>query len=161
MTYFFAAIMLPPLLIFGLYHLSTWLNLFAINNMVFWKRFALICAIAHGFLVSGFFIFSYHDFQTNSLLVPGANNFEAFLFSRPEFWRLMLAFDITPMLFILGLFSAADYFGIVLPEPLLVTLMFIYLVGTVQWYWVGGGLAAALERIWDGLKKQDDDLDWL
>ena len=161
MTYILAATLLPPLLIFGLYHLATWFNLFGISNMVFWRRLALTSAIAHGFLATGLFLFSYYDFQTNRLLVSGGSSFEAFLFSRSEFWRLMVIFDTVPTLLTLGLFSAADRFGVPLSQPLLVTVFIVFLAGTAQWYWVGGDLAAALERIWEGLKTQDDDLDWL
>ena len=161
MTYILAATLLPPLLIFGLYHLATWFDLFGINKMAFWRRLALTSAIAHAFLVTGFFLFSYYDFQDNRLLLSGGSSFEAFLFGRSEFWRLMVIFDTVPAMVTLGLFSVADRFEIGLPAPLFATIVIVYIAGTAQWYWVGGGLAAALERIWEGLKTQDDDLDWM
>jgi hypothetical protein len=38
----------------------------------------------------------------------------------------------------------------------------VYFVGSLQWYFVGGGVGAVLERFWSGLKTGDDeDQDWL
>lgn len=159
--YIFIATLLPPLFVFGLYHLATWFNVFGINNFVFWRQVALISAIAHLFLATGFFLFSYYSLQSEPLLVAQGFDFEGFLFIRSGFWRLMLIFDTLAMLFTLGLFSLADWFSVSLIWPLHVTLAIVYGVGTFQWYWVGGGVAASIEKIWEGLKTDDEELDWL
>jgi hypothetical protein len=33
-------------------------------------------------------------------------------------------------------------------------------VGSVQWYFVGGGIGLLLERFWTGLKTGDDEGEW-
>ena len=48
---------LPLILVFGLYHLMTWFNILNINSRVYWKRVALVSAIAHVLLSTGFFVF--------------------------------------------------------------------------------------------------------
>ena len=35
-----------------------------------------------------------------------------------------------------------------------------YIVGTLQWYYVGGGVGAVLEKIWGGLKTGEDGEEW-
>jgi hypothetical protein len=34
-----------------------------------------------------------------------------------------------------------------------------YVAGTVEWYFVGGGVGALLSRFWAGLKTDDEDWD--
>jgi hypothetical protein len=35
-----------------------------------------------------------------------------------------------------------------------------YVVGTAQWYFVGGGIGAILQKIWDGLKTGEEGEEW-
>ena len=45
---------------------------------------------------------------------------------------------------------------------LLLTLAITYVVGTIQWFLVGGGIGAVLEKFWTGLKTGDEeDEEWL
>ena len=37
----------------------------------------------------------------------------------------------------------------------------VYLFGTLQWFWIGGGIGALLEKFWAGLKTGDEeDEEW-
>jgi hypothetical protein len=153
MLYFFASLLLPALFVFGLYHLLTWFDLFRINARSYWKRVAMASAIAHVLLVTGFFVFAYIDYRGRQTGVSFANH----LFSGSEFWRLSLIFDTAPMFLLLGLFSALDRFGLNVPGLLVITMAILYIVGSVQWYFIGGGLGAGLERFWGSLKTGDDE----
>jgi hypothetical protein len=90
------------------------------------------------------------------------NAFGPFLFERSYFWRLMTIFDTVPLLVILGLFSLMAQADINPPGILFLTLAITGFFGTVQWFIVGGGIGALLERFWTGLKTGDDeDEEWL
>ena len=56
MSNFFMGLPLPLILVFGMYHLMTWFNILRINSLVYWKRVAVVSAIAH-VLLYGFFHF--------------------------------------------------------------------------------------------------------
>ena len=56
-----AYFLLPPLFVFGVYHLLTWFNVLRINGRVFWKRVAMTSGVCHVLLASGYFAFSYFD----------------------------------------------------------------------------------------------------
>ena len=104
-------------------------------------------------LASGFFVFSYVD-------AAGAD-FAAYLFNRSGFWRLMAIFDTAPMLALIGLFTVLDRSGVNPPGLVPMTLAVTYVVGTLQWYFVGGAAGLLLERFWSGLKTGDEpDADW-
>ena len=152
---------LPPLFVFGVYHLLTWFNVFGINGRAFWKRVAIASAISHVLLASGFFVFSYVDFQTHVRLEPEGASFGSYLFNRSDFWRLLTIFDTAPMLVTVGLFSSFDRAGINPPGLLAWTMVIAYIVGTLQWFLVGGGVGALAERFFEGLKTPDpEDEEW-
>src|SRR5215470_9575732 len=94
----FAGIMMPVLLVFGVYHLLTWFNVAGINRRTFWKRVGLASAISHIILVAGFFAFSYFDYSANKDTMFLGLGFDRYLFDRSEFWRLTAIFDTAPML---------------------------------------------------------------
>jgi hypothetical protein len=155
MVFTLATFLLPPLFAFGVYHLLTWFNVFRINQRVFWKRVAITSAVCHALLASGFFVFTYID-------AGDAASFGGHLFNRSSFWKLMTIFDTAPMLVILALFSALDRAGVNAPAPVAMTLTITYIVGTLQWFFVGGGVGALLERFFEGLKTPDpEDEEWL
>ena len=148
-----AALLLPPLFVFGVYHLLTWFNVFRINERVYWKRVAIASGISHVFLLTGFLVFSYFD-------AAGAP-FGQFLFNNSEFSRLMRLFDTASTLVILVVFSVMARADINPPGILILTLAMTYVVGTVQWFLVGGGIGALLEKFWTGLKTGDEeDEEW-
>jgi hypothetical protein len=148
-----AAFLLPPLFVFGVYHLLTWFNILHINNRVYWKRVAIASAISHLFLLSGFLVFSWFD-------ADGAP-FGPFLFNSSEFTRLMRIFDTASVLVILVVFSGLARAEMNPPGLLFLTLAITYVVGTVQWFLLGGGIGALLEKFWSGLKTPDDvDEEW-
>ena len=149
-----AAFLLPPLFVFGVYHLLTWFNVFRINERVYWKRVALASGVSHILLLTGFLVFSYFD--------AGSAAFGPFLFNNSEFSRLMRLFDTASILVILAVFSAMARADINPPGILFLTLAITYVVGTIQWFLVGGGIGALLEKFWTGLKTPDEeDEEWL
>ena len=148
-----ASFLLPPLFVFGIYHLLTWFNVVRINERVFWKRVAIASAVCHVLLASGFFAFSYLDARDA--------NFGVYLFNRSNFWKLMTIFDTAAMLVIIGLFTAFDRAGMNPPGLVGMTLGITYVVGTVQWFLIGGGIGALLERFFEGLKTPEpEDDEW-
>src|SRR5260370_31277898 len=118
MLFTLASFCLPPLLVFGVYHLLTWFDVFRINQRAFWKRVAMASAICHVLLATGFFVFSYFDFQAHLRLEAEEARFGPYLFNRSDFWRLMTIFDTAPMLVIIALFSVL-YRAVVNPPGLL------------------------------------------
>ena len=153
MLFTLVSFLLPPLFVFGVYHLLTWFNVFRINERIFWKRVAVTSALCHALLVSGFLIFSYFD-------AAGAN-FAVFLFNGSNFWRLMAIFDTAPMLVIIGVFAVLDRAGINPPGLLVATLAITYVVGTLQWFCIGGGVGALLERFFEGLRTPEpEEQEW-
>jgi hypothetical protein len=149
-----ASFLLAPLLVFGVYHLLTWFNIFRINERVYWKRIAIASAISHMFLLTGFLAFSWFD-------AAGAP-FGPYLFNNSEFTRLLRIFDTIAMAAILLVFSAMARAEINPPGLLVLTLAITYLAGTVQWFLIGGGVGALLEKFWSGLRsREDEDEEWL
>ena len=154
MLYTLASFLLPPLFVFGVYHLLTWFDFFGINQKVFWKRVAITSAISHVVLATGFFAFTYFEAKE-------AASYAVYLFNRSNFWRLMTVFDTAPMVVIIGLFSLLDRAGMNPPGLLAVTIAITYIVGTLQWFLVGGAIGALLERFFEGLKTPEpEDEDW-
>ena len=159
MLFTLASFLLPPLFVFGVYHLLTWFNLLRINERVFWKRVAITSAICHVLLASGFLVFSYFDFRAALLLEP--SSFGSYFFNRSSFWRLMMIFDTVPMFVLIAVFYLLDLAGINPPGLLAMTIAVTYLAGTLQWFFVGGGIGALLERFFEGLKTPEpEDEEW-
>ena len=155
----FLAVLLPLLLVFGLYHLFTWFNVFRINERAYWRRVGLTAAISHFLLATGFFLFAWFDLHSNRAYVALGMSYATFLFQRSAFWQLLGVFDTIPMLGILAAFTVMNALGIfsgVLPVAIILT----YVVGTLQWYYVGGAIGAILEKIWGGLKTGEEGEEW-
>jgi len=149
-----ASFMLAPLFVFGVYHLLTWFDIFHINERVYWKRIAIASAISHIFLFTGFLAFSWFD-------AAGAS-FGPYLFNNSEFTRLLRVFDTAAMLIILLVFSAMARAAVNPPGLVVLTLGITYAVGSLQWFLIGGGIGALLEKFWLGLKtREDEDEEWL
>jgi hypothetical protein len=153
MLYAFGSFLLPLLFVFGVYHLMTWFNIFHVNKRVFWKRVAITSAICHVLLATGFFVFSYFDATETS--------FGNYLFYISNFWRLMTIFDTAPMLVLIGTFSLFAREGVNPPGLIGITVAITYVIGTIQWFLVGGGVGALLERFFEGLRTPDpEEQDW-
>jgi hypothetical protein len=149
-----ASFLLAPLFVFGVYHLLTWFNIFRVNERVYWKRIAIASAIAHILLLTGFLVFSWFD--------AGGAPFGPYLFNNSEFTRLLRVFDTAAMLIILLVFSVMARAEVNPPGLLVLTLALTYLVGSLQWFLIGGGIGALLEKFWSGLKTgEDEDEEWL
>jgi hypothetical protein len=159
MLFTLASVCLPLLFVFGVYHLMTWFNVFGINRRTFWKRVAIASAISHLLLASGFFAFSYFDFRMHLGLEPEGTNFGSYLFNRSGLWRVLAIFDTAPMLAIIGLSSMLDRAGINPPAFLVWIVAITYIVGTLQWFFVGGGVGATMERFFEGLKTPEPEDD--
>ena len=162
---FLIGLLLPSLLVFGLYHLLTWVNFMEINSRTFWKRVAQTSVISHALLATGFFVFAYFDYRASRELADAGLGFGTYMFDRSQFWPLMAIFDTLPMALLVGMFLLLDWIGHGLPGLLALTFVITYVAGSVQWYFVGGGIGALLERFWAGLKTSDeddgDDPDWI
>ncbi len=155
----FLAVLLPILLVFGLYHLFTWFDVFGINRRVYWKRVGLTGAISHFLLLTGFLVFNYFDWQANHLYVLLGMNYSTFLFQHSAFWQLLMIFDTVPALGVLAAFFLMGRAGIstfLLPVAMGIT----YVIGTLQWYFLVGGIGAILQRFWDGLKTGEEGEEW-
>jgi hypothetical protein len=148
---------LPPLLVFGLYHLMTWVNILNVNARVHWKRVALASAVSHLLLVTGFFVFTYFDYQANRQFSAFGLSYGDFLFNGSQFWRMVTIFDTAAMAVMVGLFAFLDRFGIAFSGLVPVTIAITYVVGSLQWYFLGGGIGALLEKFWSGLKTGDEE----
>src|SRR5688572_18721791 len=154
----FLAALIPLLLVFGLYHLFTWFNVFRINERVYWKRVGLTAAIAHFLLATGFFVFAWFDHTGLAHRLSGMD-YATFLFQHSTFWQMLAIFDTVAMLGILAVFSLMS--PAAAPGQLLVVAMgMTYVVGTAQWYFLGGGIGAVLQKIWDGLKTGEEGEEW-
>src|SRR5689334_9610124 len=126
-----ASFLLAPLFVFGVYHLLTWFNIFRINERVYWKRIALASAIGHVVLLTGFLAFSWFD-------AAGAP-FGPYLFNNSEFTRLLRVFDTAAMVIILFVFSIMARAEVNPPGLLVLTLAITYIIGSFQWFLIGGG----------------------
>jgi len=161
MLFTLASFLLPPLLVFGVYHLMTWFNVFRINERVYWRRVALASAVSHLLLVTGYIVFSYFDFQAHLRLGAVEISFGAYLFNQSEFVQLMKFFDTLASLVIQVVFSILNRAGTNPPGQVIVIFAITYLVGTVQWFWIGGAIGALLDKFWAGLKTGDEeDEEW-
>src|SRR5215471_18289731 len=146
--------LIPLLLVFGLYHLLTWFNVFGINQHPYWKRVGLTAAISHFLLATGFFAFAWFD-HTGVVYRLSGMDYAAFLFQHSSFFQMLGVFDTVALLGILAAFSlmSPTVGGGVL---LVVAIGMTYIVGTAQWYFVGGGVGALVQKIWEGLKTGEE-----
>ena len=154
----FLAVLCPLLLVFGLYHLLTWFNIFRINDRVYWKRVGLTCAISHFLLATGFFVFAWFDHRGVVYRLSNMD-YATFLFQHSVFWEMLAVFDTVAMLGTLAVLSLAGP-GIASSQLLIAAIGLTYIVGTAQWYFVGGAIGAILEKIWGGLKTGEDGEEW-
>jgi hypothetical protein len=70
---------------------------------------------------------------------------------------MMTVLDTTAMLVVIVLFSIFEQAGLNPPGLIPMTVAIIYIVGTLQWFVVGGGIGALLERFFEGLKTPDPE----
>jgi len=63
------------------------------------------------------------------------------------------------MLVVIALFSAFDRAGVNPPGIVGITIAITYIVGTLQWFLIGGGIGAILERFFEGLRTPDPEED--
>lgn len=150
----------PVLLVFGLYHLLTWFNVAGINDRVYWKRVAIAAALGHFFLASGFLAFTYLDFLSNRTLLTSGLDYSTVLFNHSDFWNVLALYDTLPMVLIYIVFAPLNSAGLSGTGLLVLTLAIVFTAGTLQWYYIGGGIGAVLQKFWEGLKTGDDEEEW-
>jgi len=155
----FLAVLIPLLLVFGLYHLFTWFNVLRINDRVYWRRVGLTAAIAHFLLVTGFLVFAWFELQSKQTYVALGMSYATYLFEHSAFWQLLGVFDTVAMLGILAVYTLMSQAALSGGE-LGVALAGTYILGTLQWYYVGGGIGAALGKLWGGLKTGEEGEEW-
>jgi len=149
----------PVLLIFGLYHLFTWFDLFRLSRLTYWKRVGIVALISHTLLVTGFLLFTWFDFESNNVFAGLGLSYSTFLFQHSAFWRLAAILDTAPMVGILAFLMLLDRLGMTGPV-LLPAMAILYVVGGAQWYFLGGGIGLLVDRFWNGLKTGEDGEEW-
>jgi hypothetical protein len=161
MLYTLTSLLMPILLVFGVYHVMTWFNVAGMNQRPHWRRVAMASLASHLLLVSGFLVFFYIDYRQNTRIAMEVD-FETYIFNGIPFWQILMIFDTLPAFVLLALFYAFDKVSVSPGSLLPATMAIVYVFGSLQWYFVGGGLGAVLERFWSGLKTGDEeDEDWL
>lgn len=154
----FLLVLTPLLLVFGLYHLFTWFNVFGINRYVYWKRVGLTSGIAHFLLATGFFLFAWYDLSRFTSRLSRID-YGTFVFQHSAFWQLLTTLDTLALLGTLGAFSLMGP-AVSSDRLALVAIAMTYILGTVQWYFIGGGIGAVLQKIWGGLKTGEEGEEW-
>ena len=86
-------------------------------------------------------------------------DYATFLFQHSAFWQMLAIFDTAAMLGTLAVFSLMGP-AVGSDRLLLVAMSLTYIVGTFQWYYVGGAVGAILQKVWDGLKTGDEGEEW-
>jgi len=86
-------------------------------------------------------------------------DYATFLFQHSTFWQMLAVFDTVALLGILAVFSLLSP-AVGGGTLLLVGIGMTYIVGTVQWYFVGGGIGALVQKIWEGLKTGEEGEEW-
>jgi hypothetical protein len=139
----FLLLSLPALLVFSLCHLGVWALPGRFRGRPFWRRVALASALAHLILIAGLAVVAYR---------AGID--------RGDLFAILWVWDTVASAVLWAVFGLA---GARLGETtLLPVAALIHLgAGTLQWYWIGAGLAAAFERLWESLRTPGDELpDW-
>jgi hypothetical protein len=119
-------------------------------------------ATAHTLMAFGLLIVFFLDYRSmGSLTAPGAG-LSTFILGSAEFWQMVVVFDTVAAGVLAALLAGLDYVGLGAGPILPVTVLVVLIVGGAQWYLIGGGVGALVERVWSGLKTQDEDgPDWL
>ncbi len=158
---YLAVLLLPLLLVFGLYHLMVWFDVFAMRRRTVSSRVGVCSALAHGLLGAGVFLVSYLDYRATRA-VFGGTGFAAYVLDSGELWPMLMVFDTLAGLTILALLALWESMELAAGGIVGLVPAVVLVVGTLQWYGLGRVAGAVLDRVWSGLKTQDDDgPDWL
>jgi hypothetical protein len=112
----------------------------------FWRRVAFASALAHVLIVVGLALLAWIDDSSDAGMPVSVSG---------DLWAVLWVLDPVAMAVLAGILPATG--SLALPSALITLLG----VGTLQWYWVGGALGAAFERVWRALRTPGDDLpDW-
>jgi hypothetical protein len=158
MLYASALILLPVLLVFGLYHLNVWLSVPGIRDRPFWGQVAAASGEGHVLILVGIVALAGLDYRTQLDLAGPGSSFGVYLLTGTDFSAVMWLLDPLPMAILAVLVSLIPIAAGVIWAVTLPTLL---LAGTLQWMAVGGVLAWAFGRLWGSLRTEGDDLpDW-
>ena len=95
------------------------------------------------------------------MVIAQREEFQSFLLNNGQFWQGLFVFDTLATITVTGILAILNYAGLEGGLAFPITAGITILLGTFQWYWVGGIMAVILERIWSGLSTQDEDTpDW-
>lgn len=155
MLYASALLLLPALLVFGLYHLNVWLGLPGSPGRALWQRVAVASGEGHILILLGLLILAGLDYRTQLPVSGPAPAFGVYLLTGTDFPAAMWVLDPLAMAL---LFVMIPLIPTSAGVALAVTLTTLLLVGTLQWIVVGGVLAWAFERLWGSLRTEGDDL---
>lgn len=152
---------LAILLVSGLYSSMMWLDVWGMRSRRFWKRVAVASGIGHVVLLAVFLLVAYLDFRATENLLPEGVSFSAFLFNDPDFWRVFLIFDTLAAIAVVGVLGALDALGWQAGAILGISVCLALLVGTAQWWAIGGLLGKGIDHLIGGLRTPDDEMpDW-
>lgn len=155
MLYASALILLPVLLVFGLYHMNVWLGAPGFRGRPFWLQVAVASGEAHLLIVLGLLVLAWLDYRSQISVSGPIPTFGVYLLTGTDFPAAMWVLDPLAMAILLVLIPMIA--GIALAA----TLTTLFLAGTLQWMALGGIVAWGFERIWGSLRTEGDDLpDW-
>lgn len=158
MLYASSLILLPVLLVFGLYHLNVWLNFAGVRAWPFWRQVAAASGEGHILILLGIVALAGLDYRTQLAVSGPGSPFGVYLLTGTDFPAVMWLLDPLPMAI---LFVMIPLIPAIAGVVLGVTLSTLLLAGTLQWMAVGGVLAWTFGRIWGSLRTEGDDLpDW-
>jgi hypothetical protein len=152
MLYVFALIVLPPLLVFGLYHLNLWLDIPGIGKRPLWARVAVASGEGHLLIVLGLFWLAWLDYRAEILGSGGDQAFGVYLLTATDFPSVMWVLDPFAMVILFALIPIIAGFA------LGATVMTLMIAGTMQWMLLGGAAAWGFARVWGSLRTEGDDL---
>ncbi len=158
---YLAVLLLPLLLVFGLYHLSVWFDVLAMRRRTVSSRVGVCSALAHGLLGTGVLLVSYLDYRSTRAIF-GGTGFAEYVLDSGDFWPMLMIFDTLAGLTIVALLALWESLNLAAAGVVGLVPAVVLVVGTLQWYGLGRLAGAVLDRVWSGLKTQDDEgPDWL
>lgn len=161
MLYAAALLLLPPLLVFAVYHLNLWIDLAGVRRRAFWLRVALASGEAHLLIVIGLAGLMWLDYRSRVVTPDELATFGVHVLTRTDLIRLLWILDPLAMGVLSVGLSVASGVSLDAGAVLAITLVAVLALGTLQWCVVGAGLGFGFGHLWTALRSGEDDLpDW-